>query len=98
MATETGIIKSITSSYAEITDDVSGATIESKSTVSNLVVDDGVEYDVDAGKATNILDITKVSIKGDLTQEERNCVKSLVKSLNARKGGGKIEIGIKTKK
>lgn len=64
---------------------------------------DGVEYDVDStGKISNIIGITKVSIKGTPTEAEMRLLKLLVTEINKRKGGGggstgKMDIKIKTR-
>ncbi|MCB9195374.1 MAG: hypothetical protein H6598_04040 [Flavobacteriales bacterium] len=99
MATKTGVVKSIAANRtsAEIIQDADGSIIETTDVLSSLVVEDGVSYIDNNGKADNLKEITKVSIKGDLTLEEQRSLSLLVATVNGRGGGGGIQISIKTK-
>ncbi len=96
----TGVIKEIGADYqsSQIIQDSDGSIISSGPVDDFLEVTDGVNYDISEGDATNVKEITKVKITGDLTDEEMQCVQGLVKSLNNREGNGGVKIAIKTRK
>ena len=104
MATETGVIQSITADRASavIISDATGATVQTTDVSNSLVLDDGVSYDDNGGDATNLDEITKVAVKfksgGSLTENETKMLQALVSSLNKRGGGGGVQIAIKTKR
>ena len=99
MATETGVVKSITAdrTSAKIINDVTLAEISTTDVVNGMAIDDGVSYDDNGGVAENIDDITKVSVKGTLTDDETKMLQALVRSINKRGGGGGIKVDVKTK-
>lgn len=104
MATETGVIKSITTdrASAEIISDVTGATLQTTDVLSSLEIEDGVSYEESGASATDLKEITKVSVKfkagGSLTADETKMLQALVRSINKRGGGGGVDISIKTKR
>ena len=99
MATETGVIKSIAAdrTSATIINDATLGEITTTDVKSDLVNDDGVTYDDNGGTATNLKEITKVDVKGTLTENETSMLQALVRSINKRGGGGGVKIDVKTK-
>ena len=103
MATETGVISSITANRksAEIISDVTRAKVQTTDVSKTLALEDGVSYEENAGNATDLDEITKVDVKfksgGSLTENETKMLQGLVSSLNKRGGGGGVKITIKTK-
>ncbi|MCB9187749.1 MAG: hypothetical protein H6599_00565 [Flavobacteriales bacterium] len=100
MATETGVVESIASnrSSAQIIKDSNQTLIETTNVPSTLELADGVSFEENGGKADKVKVITKVTVKGTLTESEIKNLDALVSSLNGRGGGGDVEIAIKTKK
>lgn len=100
---EKGSIDNISSNGKQATitpDDGSAAISYNGDALARDIEDnDGVSYDKDAaGSATNISSISKLKIKGTLTDAEKLHLKALVKEINKRDGNGGIDINIKTKK
>jgi hypothetical protein len=100
MATETGVVKSITAdrTSAQIIKDANLSEITTKDVLIDLVIEDGVEFDDNGGEADNVNEITKVDVKGALTEDETKMLQALTRSINKRGGGGGIKLTVKTKK
>lgn len=99
MATETGVIKSIAAdrTSATIINDATLAEINTTDVLSGLVEEDGVSYTEVGGSGDKLEELTKVSVKGKLTDDETKMLQALVRSINKRGGGGGVKIDVKTK-
>ena len=99
MATETGVIKSIAPARtsAEIIDDITRSIVPTTDVPKDLEVEDGVSFEKDGTDAKKVKELTKVKVKGTLTDDETKMLQALVRSINKRGGGGGIKIDVKTK-